>query len=54
MLCGGRENVCVREFDGHDCACVIFDESRLFQLIGKTRSECSELEIGWVKESGLD
>ena len=54
MLCGGRENVCVREFDGHDCACVIFDESRLFQLIGKTRSECSELVIGWVKESGLD
>lgn len=53
MLCERGANVCVREFDGHDCACVIFDESRLSQLIGKNRSKCSELVIGWVKESGL-
>ena len=53
LLCKGRAGVCVREFRNRDCACVVFDESKLSLLIGKSRSECSELVIGWIKESGL-
>lgn len=44
-----RADVCLYEYDdGRDCVCVIFNESRLAQLIGKNRAECSELVLGWI------
>lgn len=43
-----RADVCVREYRDRECVCIELDETRLSQLIGKTRVECSELVLGWV------
>ena len=43
-----RPDVCIRKYKNQDCVYVAFDESRLSQLISKTRVECSELVLNWI------
>jgi hypothetical protein len=51
ILDKARTDVCVRECNGIDSMCVVLDASRLSQLIGKNRVECSEYVIKWLKGS---
>lgn len=44
-----RKDVCKRECNGKMCTCVILGESRLSQLIGKSRVDCSERIISWIR-----